>query len=101
MLTLECGMLASCFYNLSNVSIACLMCLLPGPRAHGPGPGPKIHRFYKTTYCARVLIEGARFPPFGFDTAETSSNSNEIMLLSNSGIRLELHWGHFGTTFGI
>ena len=28
-------------------------------------------------YCARILIEGARFPPFGFDTVEISSNSNE------------------------
>ena len=24
-----------------------------------------------------ILIEGARFPPFGFDTAEIRSNSNE------------------------
>ena len=29
------------------------------------------------TYCARILIESARFPPFGFDTVEISSNSNE------------------------
>ena len=34
-------------------------------------------RLFKETYCARILIEGARFPPFGFDTAEISSNSNE------------------------
>ena len=34
--------------------------------------------FSKRTDCARILIEGARFPPpFGFDIAEISSNSNE------------------------
>ena len=27
-------------------------------------------------YCARILIESARFPPFGFDTAEISSKAN-------------------------
>ena len=27
-------------------------------------------------YCARILIESARFPPFGFDTVEISSNSD-------------------------
>ena len=35
------------------------------------------YRFVKKTYCARILIEGARFPPFGFVIAEISSNSNE------------------------
>ena len=33
--------------------------------------------FFKTTYCARILIDGTRFPPFGFDIAEVSSNSKE------------------------
>ena len=33
--------------------------------------------FLRKTYCARILIEGARFPPAGFDIAEISSNSNE------------------------
>ena len=37
----------------------------------------KTYRFIKKTYRARILIEGARFPPFGFDIAEMSSNSNE------------------------
>ena len=36
-----------------------------------------MYRFVKKIYCARILIEGARFPPFGFDTAEISYNSNE------------------------
>ena len=35
--------------------------------------------FFKTTYCARILIEGARFPPFGFAIAETSSSSDEYV----------------------
>ena len=46
-----------------------------GPGAWGPCP--KVYRFFRTTYCARILIEGARFPPFGFATAEISSHSNE------------------------
>ena len=33
--------------------------------------------FFEKTYCARILIESARFPPFGFDITEISSNSNE------------------------
>ena len=33
--------------------------------------------FFKKTYCARILKESARFPPFRFDTVEISSNSNE------------------------
>ena len=56
----------------------------PGPRAQGPrprarpqAPGPRSIVFIKKTYCARILIEGARFPPFGFAIAEISSNSNE------------------------
>ena len=70
----------------------------PGPKAHGPGPmargpghraqgprpqasGPRSIVFFKTTYGARILIEGARFPPFGFAIMEISSNSNEIMVL--------------------
>ena len=28
----------------------------PGPRAQGTGPKPKVHRIFKTTYCARILI---------------------------------------------
>ena len=89
------------------MAIACLMCLMlgpqgPGPMAQGPrpqAPGPRsivfskrliapgfswraliptrAYRFVKKIYCARILIEGARFPPFGFDIAEISSNSNE------------------------
>ena len=63
----------------------------PGPMARGPGPrprgpwhraqgsGPMVHRFFKTTYGARIRIEGARFPPFGFAIAEISSNSNEYV----------------------
>ena len=47
----------------------------PGPRARGPGPISSSS--VKKTYCARILIEGARFPPFGFAIAEISSNSNE------------------------
>ena len=45
----------------------------PGPE----GPGPISSSSVKKPYCARILIEGARFPPFGFDIAEISSNSNE------------------------
>ena len=37
----------------------------------------KSYRFCKKTYCARILIKSARFPPFGFDIAGISSNSNE------------------------
>ena len=39
----------------------------------------KTYRFFKKTYRARILIESARFPPFGFDIAEISSNSNEAI----------------------
>ena len=35
--------------------------------------------FLQKRYCVRILIEGARFPPFGFDTEEISSNMNENM----------------------
>ena len=45
----------------------------------------KICRFCKKTYCSRILIENARFPPFGSDIAEISSNSKE---------------GRFGVTLG-
>ena len=31
----------------------------------------------KKIYCVRILIEGVRFPPLGFDISETSSNSDE------------------------
>ena len=30
-------------------------------------------------YCAWILIESARFPPFGFGTVEISSNLSEVM----------------------
>ena len=36
-------------------------------------------RFCKKNYRARILIESARFPPFGFATPEISSNSIENM----------------------
>ena len=39
----------------------------------------KTCRFFKKTYRARILIESAWFPPFGFDIKEISSNSNENM----------------------
>ena len=60
----------------------------------------KKYRFVKKIYCARILIDGARFPPFGFDTAEIRSNSNEIMILESSGVILGSLWGHFGVTLG-
>ena len=37
----------------------------------------KTYPFGKKTHRARILIESARFPPFGFAIAEMSSNSNE------------------------
>ena len=79
------------------------MCLLLGPQGPGPGgpgpgtqgpgpgaraPGPKVHRFSRTTDCARILIEGARFPPFGFAIAEISSSSNEYV----SSCQKDLLW---------
>ena len=63
----------------------------------------KTYRFVKNIYCGRILIEGARFPPVGFDTAEIRSNSNEIMILQSSGVilgRLGSLWGDFGTGVG-
>ena len=52
----------------------------PGARGPGPaGPGPISSSSVKKTYCARILIEGARFPPFGFVIAEISSSSNEYV----------------------
>ena len=42
--------------------------------------------FAKKTYCARILIESARFPPFGFDTVEISSNSNADMSFSQKDL---------------
>ena len=64
----------------------------PGPEHQAPGPGshartggrrvgPETCGFLRRIDCARILIEGARFPPFGFDTAEIRSKSSEIMIL--------------------
>ena len=39
----------------------------------------KTCRLFKKTYCVRILIESARFPPLGLDITEISSNSNENM----------------------
>ena len=50
-------------------------------------PNSKLRSSEVQMYCARILIESARFPPFGFDTAEISSNSNENM----SFLRKDLH----------
>ena len=36
-----------------------------------------MYPFFNNPYCARILIEDARFPPFGFDIAEIGSNSKE------------------------
>ena len=55
----------------------------------------------KKIYCARILIEGARFPPFVFNTAEIRSESNEIMILEGSGVSLGSLWGHFWGHFGV
>ena len=46
-------------------------------------------------YYARILIEDARFPPFGFDTEEISSNMTENM---SQGPWLTAHgpWVAFG-----
>ena len=38
-----------------------------------------MHRFVKKTYRGMILIEGARFPPFGFAITEISSSSNEYV----------------------
>ena len=43
--------------------------------------------FFKTTYCARILIEGARFPPFGLVIAEIISNSNGDVSLFQKDLR--------------
>ena len=45
----------------------------------------KTCRFFKKTYCAWILIESARFPPFGFDITEISFNSNENMSFFQKG----------------
>ena len=37
------------------------------------------YRFVKKTYCARILIEGAQFPPFGFDIAEISLEASKCL----------------------
>ena len=37
----------------------------------------KTCHFYEKTYCARILIESARFPPSGFDIKEIGSDSHE------------------------
>ena len=44
------------------------------------------YRFFKKTYRARILIESARFPPFGFAIAEISSNSNEDTSVSQKDL---------------
>ena len=54
-----------------------------GPRALGRGPwalghGPWLHGPWAMDFHG-ILIEGARFPPLGFDIAEVSSNSKEDM----------------------
>ena len=52
----------------------------PGPEGPGPeGPGPISSSSVKKTYCARILIEGARFPPFGFDIAEISLEASKCL----------------------
>ena len=43
----------------------------------------KVHR-------AWILIESARFPPFGFDTTEISSNSIENIILEEKHISLDV-----------
>ena len=52
------------------------------------GPGPISSSSVKKTYCARILIEGARFTPFGFDIAEISFNSKEDI----SVFQIDLLW---------
>ena len=57
------------------------------------------HEFHG--YCARILIEGARFPPFGFAIREISSSSNEYA----SFCQEDLSWhdsdrGHSVSPFG-
>ena len=54
---------------------------LPIHRIHAAGSGlsEDICGSCEKTYCARILIERVRFPPFGFDTVEMSSNLNENM----------------------
>ena len=42
----------------------------------------KTLRFCKMTYCARILIASARFPPFVFDIPEISCASNENIAFS-------------------
>ena len=51
-------------------------------RVRCSGDKPSLERktcrlLFKKTYVARIMTEGDRFPPFGFDIAEISSNSNE------------------------
>ena len=46
--------------------------------------------FVKETYCARILIESTRFPPFGFDITEISSNSNEDMPVFQKAYRARI-----------
>ena len=37
-------------------------------------------------YCARIMIEGARFSPFGLVIAEISSSSNEYVSLCQNDL---------------
>ena len=39
----------------------------------------KTYRFFKKTYRARILIESAWFPPFGFDIAEISLEASKCL----------------------
>ena len=46
----------------------------------------KTYRFAKKACCAQILIEGARFPPFGFDITEINSNSIEDVSFCQKGL---------------
>ena len=50
----------------------------------------KTSQFFKKTYRARILIESARFPPFGFDTTEISSNLNEVISFLKKTYRAQI-----------
>ena len=62
-------------------------CAVAGLMVSLSAPSGPISRKY--TFSPRILLfkeatgvpGKVRFPPFGFDTAEISSNSNEIMIL--------------------
>ena len=53
------------------------------------------YRFVKKTYCAQILIECGRFPPFGFDIAEIIRRKTWRLFKKTSCARILIEGARF------